>query len=99
MTLLRIVGLLKHPYVVCNYVSGVLNNKIFIISESLTQIYDPETDNWSFGAAPPFPVDNAQVELLLLASCRSESKLLMEGDLILKSHITKFTIQRLTLGV
>lgn len=47
------------PNVVCNYVSGVLNNKIFIISESLTQIYDPETDNWSFGFAPPFPVDNA----------------------------------------
>ena len=38
------------------YASGVINNKIYIISETLTQIYEPETDTWSFGTPPPYQV-------------------------------------------
>ena len=41
------------------YASGVVKNKIYIISESYTQIYDPKTDTWSFGTPPLYSVDMA----------------------------------------
>jgi hypothetical protein len=47
------------PNAVCYYASGVVGNKIYVVSENLTQIYDPETDSWSFGAPPLYPVDMA----------------------------------------
>lgn len=47
------------PNAASYYASAVVNDKIFIISENLTQIYDPATDSWSYGASPPFSVDMA----------------------------------------
>ena len=40
------------------YASGVVDNKIYVISD-LTQIYDPQTDVWSLGAPIPVAVGGA----------------------------------------
>ncbi|MFA5364913.1 MAG: kelch repeat-containing protein [Candidatus Bathyarchaeia archaeon] len=42
-----------------DYASAVVNNKIYIISENCTQIYNPETDTWSYGTQPLRRVDIA----------------------------------------
>lgn len=57
------------PTTVSDYASAVVNGKIYIVLENVThhqessvpdslpiQIYDPETDTWSTGAAPPYAV-------------------------------------------
>lgn len=57
------------PIGVCNYASAVVDNKIYILGGyssisagacNLTQIYDTETDIWSFGTPFPTPVNNAE---------------------------------------
>ena len=57
------------PYPVVGYASAVLNGKIYVIGGQdefhsdlnldFTQIYDPETDTWSFGASLPTVVLDA----------------------------------------
>jgi len=47
------------PNATYNYASAVVDNKIYIISETLTQIYNPEDDAWSYGTPPPHSVDMA----------------------------------------
>jgi hypothetical protein len=51
------------PTPVYDYISAVVDNKIYIIGgrsttaiKGLTQIYDPENDTWSKGKAMPLPV-------------------------------------------
>ncbi len=41
------------PVATSNYVSAVVEGRIYIIGNELTQIYDPQTDSWSYGAAAP----------------------------------------------
>jgi N-acetylneuraminic acid mutarotase len=58
------------PKAAAYYSSAVIDNKIYIFSldyfkqkdgnyESLTQIYDPNTDTWTNGNPPPYAVDMA----------------------------------------
>jgi N-acetylneuraminic acid mutarotase len=55
------------PTAVAGYASAVLDGKIYVISgvargstyTNLTQIYDPKTDEWSFGASIPMSVTAA----------------------------------------
>jgi hypothetical protein len=47
------------PNAVHFYASTVVNNKIYFISETLTKIYNPENDSWSYGVSPPYRVDMA----------------------------------------
>lgn len=47
------------PHAVSQYVSVVVNDKIYVIADTLTQIYDPQTDTWSYGKPLPYPVTNA----------------------------------------
>jgi energy-converting hydrogenase Eha subunit A len=47
------------PNAASYYASAVVNNKIYIISQNCTQIYNPETDTWSYGAPPLHGVDMA----------------------------------------
>jgi len=40
--------------------SAVFDNKIYVFGAN-TEIYDPETDNWTSGAPPPYPVSEVGV--------------------------------------
>jgi hypothetical protein len=58
MIQLQIHGQLKHQVstAVSSYASAVIDNKIYIFTSKLTQIYDVENDSWSLGAPAPSPV-------------------------------------------
>ena len=43
------------PTAVSSYASAVVDNKIYVITSNLNQIYHPENDSWSNGAPPPSP--------------------------------------------
>ena len=50
------------PQAVASYASVVVDNKIYVISGSVTdlvQVYDPKTDKWSTAAPIPIAVENA----------------------------------------
>jgi N-acetylneuraminic acid mutarotase len=53
------------PFGVYSYASAVVDNKIYFMGGSgqdthnLNQIYDADTDTWSFGTPAPIPVDSA----------------------------------------
>jgi len=43
------------PVHVSDYASAVFDNKIYVFSEYLTQIYDPQTFSWTYGTPMPSP--------------------------------------------
>ena len=44
------------PTAVSSHTSAVVDDKIYVITQNLTQIYQVESDGWSFGAPSPYPV-------------------------------------------